>query len=148
MQGVELTAVFILLSLSGIVILQVVLRNFFNTGFVWVEEISRFLLLSMVLISAPVVFYRSEHVKFDLLSRKLPSAKRKVHSIILIILVMFFYCVYIVSHFLLMKNSGNVLSPSLNIPNKYFFLSALLGAVVAVAAGVSRIISLFRGTDK
>lgn len=148
MQGVELLAVIILLSLSGIVILQVVLRNLFNTGFVWVEEISRFLLLSMVLISAPVVFFRGDHVKFDLLSRKLPAAKRKIHTLIIILLVMFFYCCYIISHFELMKNSGNVLSPSLNIPNRYFFLSGLIGAIVAIAAGIDRILTMYRGKNK
>lgn len=148
MQGVELLAVIILLLLSGIVILQIVLRNFFNTGFVWVEELSRFLLLSMVLISAPVVFFKGEHVKFDLLSRKLPAVQRRIHTMGIIVLIVFFYCCYIVSHLMLMKNSGNVLSPSLNIPNKYFFLAGLLGAIIAIAAGIDRLISMLRGKNK
>jgi len=144
MEGVELTAVAVLIFLSLIVFLQVVLRNFFETGFVWVEELSRFLLLSMVLISAPVVFFRAEHVKFDLLARKLSPGGRKIHSTILVLLLTFFYVVYIISHLKLMKNSGNVLSPSLRLPNRIFFGAGLLGALLGVAAGASRLVRLFK----
>ena len=87
---VELAAVSILIILSCIVLLQVILRNFFNTGFVWGEEMSRFLLLSMVLIAAPVVFFRDEHVKFDLLQRSIPRGAQKIHKIICLLLVIFF----------------------------------------------------------
>lgn len=144
MHWIEIIAILILIILTGIVFLQVILRNFFETGFVWVEELSRFLLLSMVLISAPVVFFHGEHVKFDLLSRKLSLKARKIHSLILVLLVVFFYGVYVISHYQLMKNSGNVLSPSLRIPNSLFFSSGLIGAVLAVIAGVSRVIAILR----
>ncbi len=145
MQGVEYIAIAVLLSLSAIIILQVIMRNFFGTGFVWVEELSRFLLLSMVLISAPVVFYHGAHVKFDLFYRKLSVRGKMIHSLVLVSLIVFFHVVYIVSHYQLMKNSGNVLSPCLSIPNRYYFAAGLIGAVIAIAAGISRIIGILKG---
>ena len=147
MQGVEYLAIAVLLSLSAIIILQVVMRNFFGTGFVWVEELSRFLLLTMVLISAPVVFYHGAHVKFDLFYRKLPVQGKVIHSLVLVSLIVFFYVVYIISHYQLMKNSGNVLSPCLSIPNRYYFIAGLAGAIIAIAAGVSRILGILKGRD-
>jgi len=147
-QGVEFASILLLLALTVMVFLQVVLRNLVGAGFVWVEELSRFLLLSMVLISAPVVFFRGDHVKFDLLSRLLSPEKRKIHSIILILLMMFFYGVYIYSHLQLMKNSGTVKSPSLGMPNVLFFGAGLVGAFLGVLAGVFRIINLIGGKEK
>jgi len=147
-QGVEFLSILLLLALTVMVFLQVVLRNLVGAGFVWVEELSRFLLLSMVLISAPVVFFRGDHVKFDLLSRLMSPEKRKIHSIILILLMIFFYGVYIYSHFFLMKNSGTVKSPSLEMPNYLFFGAGLLGAVLGVVAGIYRIYALIRGDRK
>ncbi len=141
--------VLILLVLTAIVFLQIILRNFFGTGFVWVEELSRFLLLSMVLIAAPLVFLKGGHVKFDLLYRSVLSRKgQRIYSVFLVLLVMFFYAVYLVSHFQLMKTSGNVKSPSLNIPNTYFFLSGLIGALLGIAAGITRIYKIIRKQDK
>ncbi|WP_407944172.1 TRAP transporter small permease [Marispirochaeta aestuarii] len=138
LAGVEFAAVFLLLILSGIVFLQVLLRNFFETGFVWNEELSRFLLLSIVLLAAPVVFYRDDHVRFDMLAVRFSGRFRKIQSLVSVLVVVAFYCVYIISHLMLMKNSGNVRSPSLNLPNSIFFSAGLIGAVLGVGAGLSR----------
>ncbi|WP_319563166.1 TRAP transporter small permease subunit [Marispirochaeta sp.] len=142
LAGVELVAVFLLLVLSGIVFLQVILRNFFETGFVWNEEFSRFLLLSIVLIAAPVVFYRNDHVRFDMLAMRFSERFRKIQSLLSVLVVIAFYSVYIISHFLLMKNSGNVLSPSLNLPNTIFFSAGLIGAILGVGAGIARFLRI------
>jgi TRAP-type transport system small permease protein len=142
------TAVFVLILLTGIVLLQVILRNFFGTGLVWVEEFSRFLLVTLVLISAPVVFYHDKHVKFDMLVRKSSAGFSKIHSLITALLVIFFYVVYLVSHLKLMKNSGGVISPSLSIPNRLFFGSALIGAVTAAVFGIVKIIRIIRKKNR
>ncbi len=149
LAGVEFVAVFLLLLLSGIVFFQVILRNFFGTGFVWNEEFSRFLLLSIVLIAAPIVFYRDDHVRFDMLAVRFFGRFSKIQSLLSVIVVIAFYCVYIISHLILMKNSGNVRSPSLDLPNTIFFSAGLIGAILGVGAGIARLFRiLFYGEQK
>ncbi len=136
---IELTAVVLLIILTLVVLSQVVLRNLLNTGFIWGEELSRFLLISLVLIASPVVFYREQHVKFDLLARSVSQRTARIHRILCTLAIMFFYAVYIASHLGLMKNSGDVASPALKLPNRIYFSSALIGAVLAEILGVMRI---------
>jgi len=100
------------------------------------------------LITAPLVFFHAEHVRFDLVVRKGSPLAQKVHGIISVLLIMFFYGFYIVSHMILMNKSGNVLSPSLSIPNSIFFGSGLVGAVLAGLFGIARLVKMIRNWKK
>ena len=58
--------------LSGMLLLagtQILLRNFFDSGFVWIDPLLRILVLWLGLIGATVAARHNKHIRIDLLSR-------------------------------------------------------------------------------
>jgi TRAP-type C4-dicarboxylate transport system permease small subunit len=58
---------------------QILLRNFFDSGFVWIDPLLRVLVLWLGLIGATVATRHNKHIRIDLLSR---SFKRNTHRLI------------------------------------------------------------------
>lgn len=58
--------------LSSMIVLagtQIFLRNFFDSGFVWIDPLLRILVLWLGLIGATVAARHNKHIRIDLLSR-------------------------------------------------------------------------------
>ena len=68
--------------LSAMILLastQILLRNFFDSGFVWIEPILRVMVLWLGLIGATVASRYNKHIRIDLLSRYF---ERNTHRLI------------------------------------------------------------------
>ena len=66
-------------TLSGMLLLavsQILLRNVFDTGFVWSDELLRLMVLWLAMIGAVVASRENRHIKIDVLSRFLPVRVR------------------------------------------------------------------------
>lgn len=73
----DCSVVLILLTMVSIAGAQIVLRNFFDSGFAWGDELLRILVLWVGLVGAVVASREKRHVKIDILSRFLnPTGKR------------------------------------------------------------------------
>jgi TRAP-type C4-dicarboxylate transport system permease small subunit len=76
----------ILLALVGLSILQIVLRNFFHTGLIWIDPLLRTLVLWLTFLGALAATARGRHIAMDVLSRFLPPrgqvALRRILSLI------------------------------------------------------------------
>ncbi len=58
--------------LSSMIVLagtQIILRNFFDSGFVWIDPILRVLVLWLGLLGATVATRNNKHIRIDLLSK-------------------------------------------------------------------------------
>ncbi|MBI9102704.1 MAG: TRAP transporter small permease subunit [Spirochaetales bacterium] len=132
----------LLILLSILILVQVILRNFLGWGFVWSEEMARYLLLTMVLLMSPALFLRDEHVGIDFIAKIIPKKSVKYYRVLIIVLILFFYCLYIVSHLNFVGQMGNVRTPSLNMSNFWFFMAGLVGAVLGAAVGFFKLIKL------
>ena len=76
----------ILVALFGTGLLQIVLRNFFDTGLLWSESLSRVLLLWGALVGAMVASRNNRHIQISLLDKLLPAAwqvrlRRFIHAL-------------------------------------------------------------------
>lgn len=60
-----------LLSMLGMAVLQIALRNFFDGGIFWAESFLRILVLWVAMLGAMVATRESSHINIDLLSRYL-----------------------------------------------------------------------------
>jgi len=73
----------LLVALLGLMIVlastQILLRNFFDSGFVWIDPILRVLVLWLGLIGATVATRDNKHIRIDLLSQ---IFKRNTHRLI------------------------------------------------------------------
>jgi len=116
--------------MTVIVILEVVLRYGFNTGFSWSEELSRFLFIALSFIGASEALRRGQHVSVSIFIDMLPSGvKIKVRFIVRVFMVLFLL-LFAYSSFLLLKKFHFQLAPALRIsmawPHSALFLGAIL----------------------
>src|SRR5699024_11089621 len=72
------------------VIIQVILRSFFDTSITWMEEFSRYMFIWSAFIGASIASRNSTHPKMELLMDKLPQKIRKYYLFILQILIIIF----------------------------------------------------------
>ncbi len=62
--------------LSGMMLLavgQIVLREFFNTGFVWADELVKLMVLWLAMVGSVAACRDNRHIRIDLLSHLLPG---------------------------------------------------------------------------
>ena len=77
----------LLVSLLGAMIalaaMQILLRNFFDTGFVWVDPLLRVMVLWLGLIGATVAARENKHISIDLLAKVFnQDAQRLIEAIV------------------------------------------------------------------
>lgn len=70
-----------LLSMLGMAVLQILMRNLFESGIVWGDILVRILVLWVGLVGAMVASRKGNHINIDILSRYLPKqAKNTIKS--------------------------------------------------------------------
>jgi len=70
--------VFLLSSLVGLSFLQVILRNFFNTGIVWLDPLLRNLVLWILFLGAAQAAKIHKHLNIDILTKILKGRSRRL----------------------------------------------------------------------
>jgi len=68
----------LLLIMIAVAVLQIFLRNFFDSGIVWGDSLVRVLVLWIGLIGAMVASRTDNHISIDVISRYLPSRIKRV----------------------------------------------------------------------
>jgi TRAP-type C4-dicarboxylate transport system permease small subunit len=75
--------VFLLSAMIVLAAAQIVLRNFFDSGFVWIDPLLRVLVLWLGLIGATVATRNNRHIRIDLLSKLFSrNTHRLIQSVI------------------------------------------------------------------
>lgn len=75
--------VFLLSAMILLAATQIVLRNFLDSGFVWIDPLLRVLVLWLGLISATVATRNNKHIRIDLLSKLFSrNTHRLIQSVI------------------------------------------------------------------
>lgn len=75
----------LLLSMIFMAVLQIVLRNLFDSGILWGDELIRILVLWIGLIGAMVASRNNHHISIDVISRYLPDQIKKQTNLIIYI---------------------------------------------------------------
>ena len=68
----------LLLLMIGLAVMQIVLRNVFDSGIVWSEVLIRILVLWVGLVGAMVASRQDNHINIDILDRYLPERAKTV----------------------------------------------------------------------
>lgn len=71
-----------LLFMIGLGFLQVILRNFWDTGIEWGDPIVRALVIWVGFIGASIATHQNSHIQLDLVSKFLPEKAKKFAAII------------------------------------------------------------------
>lgn len=80
---VQVLLVVILLTMVGVVFFQVILRNFFYSGFDWAEVASRNAVLWIAFLGAMLATRARQHLNIDALTRVLPRRSRNALRVFL-----------------------------------------------------------------
>ena len=73
----------LLLSMIFMAVLQIVMRNLFDSGILWGDELIRVLVLWIGLIGAMVASRNNHHISIDVISRYLPDRIKKQITLII-----------------------------------------------------------------
>lgn len=71
----------LLLSMICIAVLQIVMRNLFDSGILWGDELVRILVLWIGLIGAMIASRNNHHISIDVISRYLPAKIKKLTNL-------------------------------------------------------------------
>ena len=72
----------LLAAMISVAFLQIVLRNFFDTGLPWGDSFVRYLVLWVGFIGAALATRESSHINIDVLSRWLPGISKTVNLLV------------------------------------------------------------------
>ena len=71
----------LLLSMICMAVLQIVMRNLFDAGILWGDELIRVLVLWIGLIGAMIASRNNHHISIDVISRYLPDRIKKLTNL-------------------------------------------------------------------
>lgn len=81
--------------MTAVIASLVVSRYIFSYSFPWAEELTRFLLVWMVMLTVPALEWRSDHIRVDLIDEHLPARLRALLNLIKRLLIIFFLAIVV-----------------------------------------------------
>lgn len=69
--------VVVLLSMIGLAVMQIIMRNFADSGFVWIDPLLQNAVLWIAMLGAMIASRNDSHIRIDLLSEHLPLVARR-----------------------------------------------------------------------
>jgi TRAP-type C4-dicarboxylate transport system permease small subunit len=103
-------------SMLSIILLQVILRYVFRSGFSWAEEVTVFLMAWMTFLGAAIAVKQAEHINIEMLVDRLPGKVRRTVIFISKLLMLLFVIIFSYYGYLFAIGSFNFSSNVLRIP--------------------------------
>lgn len=75
--------IILLLVMISLAVLQIILRNLFDSGILWADPLVRILVLWIGLIGAMIASRNNHHINIDIISRHLPGPAQKISTLII-----------------------------------------------------------------
>ena len=136
------TVVAALLLLVGMVFTtgaQVVSRYLLDLPLVWTEETGRHLMIWMVFLSSTVVYRRRQHIAIDLIGGRLGPRGRAVASIVVTLLLAFFFFLMVRYGWELTTKTMNQRSSALRYPMGYAYAALPVGGALLLLYAVENL---------
>ena len=143
----ELLGIIFLLMLFLSVLIQIIMRNIFNSGSIQLEELARFSLVSLVFLMIPVLIWRGQHIIVDIVILYLPERLKRWFSAISQLLVMVFGLYVLNAIVTIMEFNWNVRTPALAMPNVVFYIPITLGVLAMCIFSLAGAIITLRGRE-
>lgn len=105
-----------LTGLAGLQIAQVVFRYLLNNPLAWVDELSRYLFIWMIMVGAGLGAAKGSHFNIDFIKDKMPPAVRMIFMIIARGTVIVFSGAVVVYGGRLMGSASNQITAALGLP--------------------------------
>ncbi|SDL28399.1 TRAP-type C4-dicarboxylate transport system, small permease component [Franzmannia pantelleriensis] len=119
-------AVAALVAIAGTVLLQISGRLFLPFSLAWTEELSRYLFIYMVALSAGVVLRRNRNVSVELYHQHLGPRARAGYQALVCLLIGGFAWIVLPYAWQYAQNGAWQTSPTLRVPMLYIFFSTVV----------------------
>lgn len=132
--------------LSVVVFLQVLFRYVFNYPLAWTEELSRFLLIWIVLLGAAIGIKRKSHFSVDIVFKKFPEKLQQyLQFAIDIFLFILIFDVMVLNGVYLTDLTLRQISPALHIRVSYVYSAVLVGGILSCCYVLEDILLFIKG---
>lgn len=123
------TLTVIFFTLMILVVLLQIMGRYTPIGYIWTEELTRYLFIYAIAFGAPVAMERKAYITVDLLIDFLPLKVKKIYSaIIYLVLGLFSSMLVFYSYDFAMLGQGQT-SPTLRIEMIYIYFSMIIAFV-------------------
>lgn len=129
----EYLVVLLGVALVGLVFLQVLLRYFTDISFYGSEELTRFILIWFVFLSAAVGLERGGHFAMDAVTSKLPPLARQAAAILAHLIVLAVLYVFLTGGWAMTVRNWRQLSSAMQIPMSFANAAVPLSALLMIA---------------
>ncbi len=138
----------ILLALmAGLVVLQVLARNFADMGLPWADELARFCGIGLVFLGVPALAGRGVMVSVTMLPDAVSAGARRWMVLIGDLATLTFASLLLWSFAEFLPRAGKFLTPAMRLPNWVYYSLALAGSLMLFAVALQRIAATLRGQN-
>lgn len=124
----ELICIPMVVVMTIIIIINVFFRYILRSGIPWAEEVSKYIMVWMVMLGSSIVFRRKAHISVDFFIEKL-KYKQWIYVFNTFLTLIFLYT--IIRSGLIYANFGkNLLSPTLRISRYWAFMAIPAGGLL------------------
>lgn len=133
-------AVLMLALLTGLVLMQVICRNYFDLGLPWADELARFSGIALVFFAIPKLLMENKHIRMDIFLNSLPPQAKGIAERLSHLLILVYCAASLFGFYKYLWRAAKFSTPALGMPNLIFYLPALLGMLALAAVAFYRII--------
>lgn len=130
-----------ILIMTLIVLLQIVMRYFFNSPLTWSEEIARYIFIYITFLGAGILVYERGHLFVEVLFNKIQGKAKNVLQLILDLIVLIFSLYLLWSSRYSMQYAHGSRSTAVQIPMEYIGLSVMIGAVLMILFSLYHVVT-------
>ncbi len=131
-----------------VVMIEIFSRAVFKVTVAWTEELSRFLFLILVYISAAIAAREGANICIDILSNKIPPKYKKIYDVFILILSIAVLAVYISGDIQLIGRTKKVVFSTMPfISTAWQYVFAAFGLSLTCLFLLVRLVGIIKGTD-
>lgn len=140
-----------ILLISGVIVLQIICRYFFNHPLPWPEEVGQFLLVAVVFLGTGLVEKNNAHIRAGFLLTMLSKRMQTWMIVAGKVLTIFLVIGFLIGESSLLERVKLLLTPAAQIPRLWLHVIILVGitcwVIYLVASIVLLLISLPKSAD-
>ena len=127
--------------MSVLVVGQVILRNFFDLGLPWADELSRIANIALVFFAVPALTLHNRHIAIDLLFSALGVRGKAILRFCNYALISLFSAIFLFGLYKFLMRAGKFTTPSLSMPNYAVYAPVVIAVALLLTVALYRLIS-------
>lgn len=127
--------------MTVLVVGQVILRNMYDLGLPWADELSRIANVALVFFAVPALMLHNRHIAIDLLYSALHARGQAVLRFANYALITGFAGIFLFSLYKFLSRAGKFTTPSLSMPNYAVYAPVVIAIVLLAIVALYRLIT-------